>query len=119
MAAAAHGAAVLYHVTYHGRGWGAVTSLPGGDEWQRRAEELPARTRHLAIYAGHLVATNALDRGVVTGDVLAPLGVALDTPTWQARLAESARVGVTEIVYQPAGPDIARELTAFAAMAGL
>ena len=27
-------------------------------------------------------------------------------------------LGVTEIVYQPTGPDIARELTAFAAMAG-
>jgi len=26
---------------------------------------------------------------------------------------------VTEVAYQPKGPDIARELTAFAAMAGL
>jgi 5,10-methylenetetrahydromethanopterin reductase len=119
LAAAAHGAAVLYHATYHGRGWGAVASLPGGDEWQRRAEELPARTRHLAIHADHLVALNTLDRGVVMGDVLAHLGVALDAATWRARLAESARVGVTEIVYQPAGPDIERELATFAAMAGL
>ena len=119
LAAAAHGAAVLYHATYDGRGWGAVTSLPGGDEWRRRAEALPARTRHLAIHDGHLVTLNALDEGVVTGDVLAPLGVALDAAAWQARLAESARVGVTEIVYQPAGPDIERELATFAAMAGL
>ena len=50
---------------------------------------------------------------------LAALGVALDAPAWQARLAASARVGVTEIVYQPAGPDIERELAAFAKMAGL
>lgn len=119
LAAAAHGAAVLYHLTYHGRGWGTVASLPGGDEWRRRAEQIPARTRHLAIHTGHLVAPNALDRGVVTGDLLAPLGVALDTAAWRARLAESARAGVTEIVYQPAGPDIERELAAFAAMAGL
>jgi 5,10-methylenetetrahydromethanopterin reductase len=34
-------------------------------------------------------------------------------------LAASERAGVTEIVYQPAGPDIERELTAFARMAGL
>jgi 5,10-methylenetetrahydromethanopterin reductase len=32
-----------------------------------------------------------------------------------ARLDAMAAAGVTEFVYQPAGPDIERELTAFAA----
>ena len=119
LAAAGHGAAVFYHATYHGRGWGDVTALPRGEEWQQRAEALPERTRHLAIHDGHLVTLNALDQGIVTGDILAPLGVSADAATWRARLAESERIGVTEIVYQPAGPDIERELTTFAAMAGL
>jgi 5,10-methylenetetrahydromethanopterin reductase len=49
--------------------------------------------------------------------VLGPLGVALDAEAWRAKLAESERAGVTEVVYQPAGPDIPRELRAFAAVA--
>ena len=64
-------------------------------------------------------ASSALDRGVVTGETLGPLGAALDAAGWRARLATSGRAGVTEIVSQPAGPDIERELATFAAMAGL
>jgi 5,10-methylenetetrahydromethanopterin reductase len=39
--------------------------------------------------------------------------------TLRARLAQLAEKGVIEIAYQPKGPDVARELTAFAAMADL
>jgi 5,10-methylenetetrahydromethanopterin reductase len=35
------------------------------------------------------------------------------------RLADVANAGVTEVVYQPAGPEPERELRAFAKMAGL
>jgi 5,10-methylenetetrahydromethanopterin reductase len=35
------------------------------------------------------------------------------------RIGEYAEAGVTEIVYQPSGPDIERELRAFASAAGL
>lgn len=119
LAAAGHGAAVFYHATYHGRGWGDVTALPRGEEWRRRAEALPERTRHLAIHDGHLVRLNDLDQGIITGDILATLGVSAAADAWRARLAASERAGVTELVYQPAGPDIERELATFAAMAGL
>jgi 5,10-methylenetetrahydromethanopterin reductase len=34
------------------------------------------------------------------------------------RLGTLAGAGVTEVVYQPAGPDITTELSAFMAMAG-
>jgi 5,10-methylenetetrahydromethanopterin reductase len=43
----------------------------------------------------------------------------MDADGWRARLASSEQAGVSEIVYQPAGPDIARELAVFAATAGL
>jgi 5,10-methylenetetrahydromethanopterin reductase len=120
LAAAGHAAAVFYHLTYDaGHGWGDLDTLPNGDAWRRRAEAIPKRTRHLTMHAGHLVTMNELDRGVITGATLAALGVALEVPAWQARLAESARAGATEIIYQPAGPDIQRELTVFAKMAGL
>ena len=36
-----------------------------------------------------------------------------------ARVGELAAAGVTEVVYQPAGPDIERELSAFASATGL
>ncbi len=119
LAAAGHGAAVFYHVTYHGRGWGQIETLPSGAAWRQRVEQVPERSRHLAIHADHLVSLNNLDRGLVTGEVLGPLGVALDVSSWRERLAASERAGVTEIVYQPAGPDIERELTVFARTVGL
>lgn len=119
LAAAGAGGAVFYHVTYENRHWGDLDALPGGGEWRRRADELPAKTRHLAIHANHLVSLNDLDRGLVSGDVLAALGLAADVAGWQARLADAERAGVTEIVYQPGGPDIERELTTFAKTAGL
>lgn len=42
-----------------------------------------------------------------------------EAPALRARVAQLAEKGVTEIAYQPKGPDVARELTAFAAMADL
>jgi 5,10-methylenetetrahydromethanopterin reductase len=119
LAAAGQAAAVFYHATYSGNDEGGVDRLPGGAEWRRRVEQVPERSRHLVIHTNHLVGLNDLDQGIVTGDVLGTMGVALDAARWRARLAESARAGVTEIVYQPAGPDIERELTAFGTMAGL
>jgi 5,10-methylenetetrahydromethanopterin reductase len=119
MAAVGSSAAIFYHATYHGRGWGDVDSLPGGGEWRRRAEALPERTRHLAVWANHLIGLNDLDPGIVTGEVVGALGLAMDAAGWRARLAASEQAGVTEIIYQPGGPDIERELTDFARVAGL
>jgi 5,10-methylenetetrahydromethanopterin reductase len=119
LAAAGSGAAVFYHVLYDVKGWGDLDTLPGGSAWRARAEATPARTRHLDVHANHLVGINAIDQGIITGDVLAALGVAMDAVGWRARIAASEEAGVTEIVYQPAGPDIERELTAFAETAGV
>jgi len=117
--AAGAAAAVFYHLMYDGRGWGDVGALPGWEEFRRRAESLPASRRHLDIHANHLIGLNDLDRDIVTGDVVAALGVAADATAWRARLAASEAAGVTEVVFQPAGPDIERELRAFADMANL
>jgi 5,10-methylenetetrahydromethanopterin reductase len=119
LAAAGAFAAAFYHMTYVDAGWGDLAALPGGEEYRRRADELPARTRHLAVHEGYLVAPNALDRAVVSAAALGPMGLAADADAWRGRLAASAEAGVTEVVFQPAGPDIPRELRAFAAVAGL
>ena len=118
IAVAGPGGAVVYHAFYD-LGWGDLETLPGGSAWRQRADATPERTRHLDVHANHLIGLNALDEGIVTGEVLAALGVAMDAEGWRTRIAASEQAGVTEIVYQPAGPDIERELTAFAQMAGL
>jgi 5,10-methylenetetrahydromethanopterin reductase len=117
LAAAGPGAAVFYHLMHDGRGWGDMTALPGGDEYRRRAEARPPASRHLDIHANHLIGLNPLDDGLVTGDVVAALGISAEPGAWRQRLAASEAAGVTEVVFQPAGPDIARELEVFMAMA--
>jgi 5,10-methylenetetrahydromethanopterin reductase len=116
MAAAGHAAAVAFHGAYER---GAVDRLPGGAEWRRQIERVPERSRHLAVHEGHLIAPNAVDRSVLTGEMLTRGGLAGDAAAQRARLARFASEGTTEVAYQPAGPDIERELTAFARMAGL
>jgi 5,10-methylenetetrahydromethanopterin reductase len=122
-AAAGACVAAYYHMTYADRGWGELETLPNGSEYRRLAEQLPARTRHLAVHAGYLVAPNALDRAAVPAEMaagaLGPMGLAADGAAWRERLGASAQEGVTEVVFHAAGPDIPRELRAFASAAGL
>jgi 5,10-methylenetetrahydromethanopterin reductase len=75
--------------------------------------------RHLAIHEGHLVEPNELDRialaeGAELTTTLTFTGTAEEL---RRRVCDFADQGVTEIAYQPAGPDIGRELEAFARMA--
>jgi 5,10-methylenetetrahydromethanopterin reductase len=53
----------------------------------------------------------------VTGRLLAEQGLALGREAWRERVALLESMGATEIAYQPAGPEIARELEAFASAA--
>jgi 5,10-methylenetetrahydromethanopterin reductase len=95
----------------------ALDSVPGGAEWRARLErDVPAAGRHLAVHEGHAAAVSDRDQGLL--DVAGP---ALTAHAWtgdrahvRARLETAAAAGVTEVIYAPAGPDIARELEAFA-----
>ncbi len=119
--AAGPAAVVLYHATYERGGAAAVDGLPGGREWREAVEAYPARERHLAIHAGHLVKANAHDAPHVADLIplassMALTGTADEIPE---KIAGLAGLGVTELVYQPAGPNIERELRAFASASGL
>jgi len=116
IAAAGHFAALLFHSAFER---GQIATLPGGSAWAEQLEALPGRTRHLAIHEGHLIGVNALDTPFVTGELLSRLGIAVSSEAQRLRLEEFATAGVTEAIYQPAGPDIPRELRAFAEAAGL
>ena len=111
--AAGHGAAVMFHYAVE---HGLLDSLEGGQAWKQVYDALPEATRHLALHDGHLVGVNARDRAFVTGDLLARQGLAASRDAWRERVAALEAAGATELAYQPAGPDIPRELEAFARM---
>ncbi len=113
MAAAGHAAGVLMHWTVE---HGGLDGVAGGD-WQAAYDDVPPRTRHLALHAGHMVEVNERDRPFITGDMLARVGAAVSAQAWRERLDAAEEAGATEVAYQPAGPDIPRELRAFAEVA--
>src|SRR6266508_2918031 len=97
----------------------SLAELPGGAAWRSAMETVPARERHLHTHEGHLTFPNAIDRKTLTGEAIRRYTLSGDAETLRGRLGNLASRGSTEIAYQPAGPDISRELTAFARMAGL
>jgi 5,10-methylenetetrahydromethanopterin reductase len=119
--AAGPGAVVMYHAVYERGGAAAVDGLPGGREWREAVEAGPETERHLAIHEGHLVKANPRDEPHV-GDLI-PLASATALVGTARQVSERVAgldaAGVTELVYQPAGSHIERELRAFASAMGL
>ena len=84
--------------------------------WLDIVNQAPERERHLAVFDQHLVALNRADEAAWAAGSWA--AVPTTTLTGSAaqlteRLAMIAEQGITEVVYQPTGPDIPRELEAF------
>ena len=113
IAAAGHAASVLLHFAAEHDQLDEL--LPGvGRQWAAAYDAVPAERRHLEMHRGHLVDINDIDRPFVSGEMLAAGGLALDRGAWRERLAQLEEQGTTELAYQPAGPDIPRELEAMA-----
>jgi 5,10-methylenetetrahydromethanopterin reductase len=117
-ATAGPGLALAYHGAYE---FGSpLEDLPGGREWQAVVERMPAEERHLAVHAQHCVGLNEADAAAWAAGGHAMLEQATMSGTadqLRGRLAELAEHGVTELVFQPCGPDVRRELEAFMATA--
>lgn len=111
IAAAGHGAAVAFHAALER---GETDRIPNAEAWIAAYDAVPKRVRHLALHDQHLIAVNERDRRFVTGTLLAQQGLALNRAGWRDRVAALEAQGATEIAYQPAGPNIPRELEAFA-----
>jgi 5,10-methylenetetrahydromethanopterin reductase len=93
-----------------------LSELPGGSEWLAVVEQAPEHERHLTVHNQHCVALNDADHAAWNGGAHALLKNLTLTGTsaeLQERMAALAEQGVTEIVYQPTGPDVRRELEAF------
>jgi 5,10-methylenetetrahydromethanopterin reductase len=114
MDAAGHSASVLYHFVAENR---LPVELPRGDEWLARYDDVPEDERHLAIHDQHLIALNERDRDFITPDLIRAMGSVYSPAELRQTLAGFEAAGATEVAYQPAGPDIQRELEAFAAAA--
>jgi 5,10-methylenetetrahydromethanopterin reductase len=109
--------ALVYHATYENAG-AAVDQLPGGAVWRAAIERIPSERRHLVIHEGHCVAVPARERALLDPSV----GAMTFTGTLEElrdRWSALAAAGATELAYAPAGPDIPRELSAMARVAGL
>ncbi len=113
-AAAGPGNALAYHAAYEFGG--DVTTLPGGDVWLDAINQSPPQDRHLAVHDQHLVALNDADTAAWAAGSWKAIRHTTVTGTADEigrRVSELAAEGITEIIYQPTGPDIAGELEAF------
>lgn len=117
LAAAGHGAAAGLHGMYE-RG-ADLDRFPGSEEWVAEMESLPEEERHLRLHDLHLIGVSEHDRPLLTEAWLRRAGGVRSATEWKAHLKALESAGVTQIAYQPAGPDIPGELERFAEMAGL
>jgi 5,10-methylenetetrahydromethanopterin reductase len=120
-AAAGPGGALAYHATYELYGRNALADIPGGKEWLGVVDERVEDERHLDVHVGHCIHLNEADRAAwaVTGGALLPSTTITGSPDQvKARIDELGAQGVTEVVFQPSGPDIRHELEAMFAAAG-
>lgn len=107
--AAGPGAALSLHMGEYG----PLAGTPEAIGYHEAIAAIPERRRHLELYRGHLMAPNTIDRQFMTADVISR-GTMTGTREFMARhLRRLEDAGATAILYQPAGPDIARELRAF------
>lgn len=116
---------VEWHTTYAAGGAAAVDAMPGGQTWRDELEALaPEDERHLLTFEGHVTHLTDRDRKVL--DHLETRHLVGDSEIDVANLVGSAahireelgrlgHAGFGEVIYTPSGPDIARELRAFAA----
>jgi 5,10-methylenetetrahydromethanopterin reductase len=109
--AAGPAVAVLLHGSYE-------QGAPLDANWAGAIDALDERTRHLAVHDRHLVSVTERDRPYITGELISAFTYTGSPAQIAEKLAAAAASGVTEIAFQPAGPDIPRELRAFASAAG-
>jgi 5,10-methylenetetrahydromethanopterin reductase len=108
--------AAAYHFVYTTRGADAVREMPGGCAWLEVIEKVPPRERHLHIHRGHMVEMNDADLAAwrAGGHISVPSVTLTGTAdTVGKTVAAMAQAGATEIIIEPSGPDIARELDTF------
>lgn len=106
---------VSYHETYSVAGADAVDAMPGGRAWREALERLvPPGERHLLTHEGHVTHLTDRDRLLLNHarNSLVTIG---NRERIRDQLVWFGESGVLEAIYTPSGPDVVRELKAFAA----
>ncbi len=110
---------MAWHGAWARGGAGAVDALPGGRAWRAEVEALAsAEERHLLAFEGHATHLMKRDRPLLEQDDAggAARGEITGSPeVVHEALGRLAQQGYAEVIYTPSGPDVARELRAFAA----
>src|SRR5205823_1172174 len=113
-AAAGPVAMAPYHYAYPSRE--ALSQLPGGDAWLAVVERHPEDERHLAMAEQMWVGLNEADQAAWqagAASMVEHLTITGHPSQVRARVDQLTEQSVTEVVYQPAGPDVPRELERF------
>src|ERR1700741_4003802 len=95
---------------------GDATALPAGDVGLDTIDQPPPQDRHFAVHDQHLVALNRADTAAWAAGSWKAIPQTTLTGTAHdigRRIREIAAQGITEIIYQPTGPDIPADLEAF------
>jgi 5,10-methylenetetrahydromethanopterin reductase len=104
---------VGWHNAYAASGAEAVEAMPGGRAWREALETLaPQHERHLLAFEGHVTHLTDRDRQLLEHIDLKTM--VSDEAGIRRQLARLADAGFREIIYTPSGPDVSRELRAFA-----
>jgi len=110
------GWALSLHGAYEFGGPDAVRQLPGGEQWMEVVERRSPQERHLAVHSQHCVGLNDADQAAWdAGGHVTLRDVTLSGTRAELRdkLDELGAAGVSEIVFQPCGPQRERELERF------
>jgi 5,10-methylenetetrahydromethanopterin reductase len=113
-AAGGPGWALAYHGAYE---FGTpLEELPGGREWDAVVQRTAKEERHFAVHEQHCVGLNEADQAAWDAGghgMLKEVTMSGTRNEVRDRLGALADQGVTEIVFQPCGPDTRRELEVF------
>lgn len=104
--------AVVYHGAYEADP-AVVDSLPNGVAWREALESIPIAERHLETHRDHLWRLTERDRAALDPSLLPLMTWTGSRAEIHERLVALGEQGATEILYQPMGPDLERELDAF------
>ncbi|WIX76749.1 LLM class flavin-dependent oxidoreductase [Amycolatopsis carbonis] len=105
----------VFHFTYTAQGADAVRAIPGGPAWLEVIESYPPHERHLHIHRGHMVEMTDADLAAWDAGGYVTLASTLTgcADVVRQKVADLASAGATEVMFEPSGPDISRELAKF------
>ena len=90
--------------------------MPGGAEWKAVIERAAPEERHLAVHSRTASGLNEADQAAWDAgghQMLDEVTMSGTADQVRERLAGLSDNGVTEVVFQPCGPDTRRELEVF------